>query len=68
MPGEHYAENEDFIIIAENDRMIGKELDFLSHIKYKIVRPNDFAEKIKHPLMFFFMTMTKTLIKHNKPD
>lgn len=50
----HFADNEDFKIIAEKDKLIGKKLDSLSHIEYQIVKPRDFSENKNYPLIFIF--------------
>lgn len=50
----HFADNEDFKIISEKDRLIGEKLDSLSHIEYQIVKPRDFSENKNYPLIFIF--------------
>ncbi len=51
---QHFVDSEDFKIIADTDRLIGEKLDSLTRIEYEIVRPTDYLENKKYPLIFVF--------------
>ncbi|MBI9033132.1 MAG: dienelactone hydrolase family protein [Bacteroidales bacterium] len=50
----HFGENEGFKKIAKIDKRFGEKLDSSSHIEYEIVRPKDYSENRKYPLIFVF--------------
>jgi predicted esterase len=59
----HFGDNEIFKKIAEIDKKIGEKIDSISHIEYEIVRPKDYSENRKYPLIFIFHGSGRNLRK-----
>lgn len=60
---EHFKGNEKFEVIAKTDSQIGKKLDSLSHMEYELVKPQNFSEDKKYPVIFIFHGNSRNIEK-----